>query len=224
MPEDSYVRWFLPTRKLVSSVSVIAQYRTDELPATIKAFRDLDYTDSRLYKSGLFKDAIESHFWLLENSGNSLEGVFDEMKISIDAMMEKLVTNEKIFNELTNYLFDLLERQSLFKASEYLAVKVLNEETCTIDSSLARQLETYRAMKKEIQRPTFYFKAPFSNPSKTVTKLSEIDADYTVVVFGSSWCPKCKEELPEIASHYAKWKSKGVEVVFVALEDDRNTF
>lgn len=225
LPEDSYVRWFLPTRKLVSSVSVIAQYRTDELPATIKAFRDLDYTDSRLYKSGLFKDAIESHFWLLENSGNSLEGVFDEMKISIDTMMEKLVTNEKIFNELTNYLFDLLERQSLFEASEYLAVKVLNEVTCTIDSSLARQLETYRAMKKGNTAPDILFQSSFfSNPSKTVTKLSEIDADYTVVVFGGSWCPKCNEELPEIAARYSKWKSKGVEVVFVALEDDRNTF
>jgi thiol-disulfide isomerase/thioredoxin len=225
LPEDSYVRWFLPTRKLVGSVSVIAQYRTDELPATIKAFRALDYTDPRLYKSGLFKDAIESHFWLLENSGNPLEQVFEEMKISIDAMMEKLVTNEKIFNEVTDYLFDLLEQHSLFQASEYLALKVLNEVSCTVDNNLARQLETYRAMKKGNIAPDILFESSlFSNPSKTLKKLSEVKSNYTVVVFGASWCPKCKEELPEISSHYDKWKSKGVEVVFVALEEDRNTF
>jgi hypothetical protein len=69
LPKQSYVSWFLPTRKLVSSVSTIAQYRAEEIPATIATFRALDYTDQRLYKSGLFKDAIESHFWLLENSG-----------------------------------------------------------------------------------------------------------------------------------------------------------
>lgn len=225
LPEDSYVRWFLPTRKLVSSVSVIAQYRTDELPATVKAFRELDYTDPRLYKSGLFKDAIESHFWLLENSGNPLEQVFEEMKISIDAMMEKLVTNEKIFNEVTDYLFDLLERHSLFQASEYLALKVLNEVSCTVDNNLARQLETYRAMKKGNIAPDMVFESSlFSNQAKNLQKLSEVKSNYTVVVFGASWCPKCKEELPEIVSHYTKWKSKGVEVVFVALEDDRNTF
>lgn len=34
LPEGSYVSYYLPLRKLVSSVSVIAQYRTEEIPAT----------------------------------------------------------------------------------------------------------------------------------------------------------------------------------------------
>ena len=225
LPNDSYVKWFLPTRKLVSSVSTIAQYRTEELPETIDAFRKLDYTDPRLYKSGLFKDAIENHFWLLENSGKSLDNVFEEMKLSIDAMLVKLATNEKIFNEVTDYLFDLLEKHSLFQASEYLALKVLNEGSCTINSDLANQLETYRAMKKGNIAPDMIFNPSFFvNPNKIVAKQSSLKSNYTVVVFGASWCPKCKEELPEIAKLYSKWKSKGVEVVFVALEVDRTAF
>lgn len=48
LEKDSYVRWFLPTRKLVSSVSVVAQYRPEEIPVTIAAFRALNYTDPRL--------------------------------------------------------------------------------------------------------------------------------------------------------------------------------
>jgi len=225
LPNDSYVKWFLPSRKLVSSVSIVAQYRTEEIPGTISAFRKLDYTDPRLYKSGLFKDAIDSHFWLLENSGNSLDKIFEEMKISIDAMMEKLITHEKIFNEVTDYLFDLLEKHSLFQASEYLALKVLNEGSCTISNDLANQLETYRAMKKGNIAPDIFFsKSNFIAPSKTVTKLSDFNSKYTVVVFGASWCPKCNEELPEIAKRYDKWKSKEVEVLFVALEDDRSSF
>ena len=112
LPDKSYVKWFLPTRKLVSSVSVVAQYRTNEIPATIAAFRALDYTDKRLYKSGLFKDAIESHFWLLENCGKSLDSVFIEMQLSIDAMLVNLVKDEQKLNEVTDYLFDLLERHS----------------------------------------------------------------------------------------------------------------
>ena len=225
LPKDSYVKWFLPTRKLVSSVSTIAQYRTEEIPETIDAFRKLDYSDQKLYKSGLFKDAIESHFWLLENSGNSLDNVFKEMKLSIDAMFVKLATNEKIFNEVTDYLFDLLEKHSLFKASEYLALKVLNEGSCTINSDLANQLETYRAMKKgNIASEIVFEQTNFANPNKTINKLSEIKSKYTVVVFGASWCPKCNEELPEITKLYDKWKINGVEVVFVALEEDKKSF
>lgn len=225
LPKSSYVSWFLPTRKLVSSVSAIAQYRTEEIPTTISAFRKLDYTDPRLYKSGLFKDAIESHFWLLENSGNPLDKFFEEMKVSIDAMMEKLVSNEEIFNEVTDYLFDLLEKHSLFQASEYLALKVLNEGSCTININLANQLETYRAMKKgNIASDMVFDKSNFVNPNTTLTKLSNIKSKYTVVVFGASWCPKCNDELPEIAKLYDKWKSKDVEVVFIALEEDKNSF
>ncbi len=225
LPSNSYVKWFLPTRKLVSSVSTIVQSRPEEIPEIINAFRKLDYSDPRLYKSGLFKDAIDNHFWLIENSGKPLDKVFEEMKISIDAILVKLVTNEKIFNEVTDYLFDLLERYSLFQASEYLALKVLNEGNCTINNDLANQLETYRAMKKgNIAADIIFDKSNFVNPNNTFTKLSEINTKYTVVVFGASWCPKCNEELPKISKLYEKWKLKGVEVVFVALENNIETF
>jgi len=225
LPENSYVRWFLPTRKLVSSVSTVAQYRTEEIPATLAAFRKLDYGDAKLYKSGLFKDAIESHFWLLENSGRSLDSVFIEMKISIDSMMTHLVKNETRLNEVTDHLFKLLEQHSLFEASEYLALKVLNQSSCTINSDLAKQLETYRAMKKgNIASDMVFEKAFFAKPTQVISNLATFKSAYTLVVFGASWCPKCQQELPEIAKLYDKWKAKGVDVVYIALEDDRKSF
>lgn len=225
LPKDSYVKWFLPTRQLVSSVSSIAQYRSEEIAVTIKSFRKIDYSDPRLYKSGLLKDAIESHYWLLENMGEPIDTVYKEMNISTDYLINSLTKDEKKFNEITNYLFDLLERHSLFQASEYLALKVLNEGSCTINSDLARQLETYRAMKKGNIAPEIIFeKSNFSKQTNSINKLSEIKSKYTVVVFGGSWCPKCKEELPEIVSLYEKWKSKGVEVIYIGLEDDKKIF
>lgn len=227
LPKESYVSWFLPIRKLVSSVSTVAQYRPEEIPTTIEAFRALDYTDQRLYKSGLFKDAIESHFWLLENSGKSLDSVFIEMQHSIDAMVLYLINDEKKLNEVTDYLFNLLERHSLFQASEYLAIKVLNETSCTIDSDLAKQLESYRSMKKGNVAPDIIFAGDHFAPgfaSNSPKKLSDIKSNYTVVVFGASGCPKCTEELPEIAKLYTKWKTQGVEVVFVSLDEDKKMF
>jgi thiol-disulfide isomerase/thioredoxin len=226
LPPNSYVSWFLPVRKLVSSVATIAQYRTKEIPATMAAFRALDYTDKRLYKSGLFKEAIESHFWLLENCGKPLDSVFVEMQFSIDAMMIGLVKDEQKLNEVTDYLFDVLEKRSLFKASEYLALKVLNEVSCTINSDLARQLETYRAMKVGNTAPDIVFPNIRVNPTNdfTIHKLSDLTSNYTLVVFGASWCPKCKEEMPAIAKLYRTWKAQGVEVLLVSLDEDQKAF
>jgi thiol-disulfide isomerase/thioredoxin len=227
LPKDSYVSWFLPTRKLVSSVSTVAQYRPEEIPSTIAAFRSLDYTDERLYKSGLFKDAIESHFWLLENSGKSLDSVFIEMKRSIDVMLANLLKDNKKLNEVSDFLFDLLERHSLFQASEYLAIKVLNETSCTIDSDLAKQLETYRAMKIGNSAPDIKFgNMTYLNGMKQgiFNNLTNLSTPYTLVVFGASWCPKCGEELPKLIQNYVKWRNLGVEVVYISLDTDQQVF
>ncbi len=227
LPKDGYLHWFLPTRKLVSSVATIAQYRPEEISSTIKAFRALDYSDQRLYKSGLFKDAIESHFWLLENSGYSLDTIFIEMKLSIDTILAYLIKDEKKLNEVTNYLFDLLERHSLFQASEYLALKVLNETSCTLDSDLAKQLESYRAMKKGNIAPDIHFgNSVYLNGMKQTifSKLSNLTTPYTLVVFGASWCPKCTEELPKVIQNYVKWRNLGVEVVYVSLDTEKQVF
>ncbi len=224
----SYVSWYLPMRKRVSSVSTIAQYRTEEIPATIAAFRNLDYTDDRLHKSGLLRDVIESHFWLIENSGRPLDSVYAEMKISINHMVENLAADEPKLNEISDYLFKLLEKRSLFDASEYLALKLLNENACTVNSDLASQLESYRAMKKGNTAPDITFNgnfiAPGYNSENKPKRLSDLESDYTVVVFGASWCPQCPKELTNIARHYKKWKKYDVEVVFVSLDTNKQTF
>ena len=225
---DSYVHWYLPLRKLISSVSTVAQYRTKEIPATIAAFRTIDYASPRLYKSGLLADVIESHFWLIENSGRSLDSVFIEMNRSIDIIIENLLPDEQKLNEIGNHLFKLLEKRSLFRSSEYLALKLLNEQGCTLNDDLSNQLEHYRAMKIGNTASDFAFEgdvlAPENNQDKLPAGLSDIKSKYKVVVFGASWCPACPSELAQIAASYKKWKSLGVDVVFVSLDEDETIF
>jgi len=89
----------LPIRKLISSVSTVAQYRTQEIPATIAAFRKIDYADPRLYKSGLLNDAFESQYWLLENRGLPLDTIYKDMNVSTDVILKSIVKNEQIYND-----------------------------------------------------------------------------------------------------------------------------
>jgi len=228
LPQNAYVSYYLPLRKLVSLVSTIAQYRTEEIPTAIQTFRQIDYTDSRLYKSGLLKETIEAHFWLIENSGRSLDSVYIEMNKSIDILLENLLSDEQKLNEITEYLFKLLEQRSLFKSSEYLALKLLNEQTCTINNDFAAQLESYRAMKKGNTAPDIKFKNDIIATGYKATEipkmLSDIKSNYTVVVFGASWCPQCPKELSKISGLYKKWKEQNVEVVFVSLDEDPKIF
>jgi len=228
LPRNTFVRWYLPVRKLISSAYVIAQYRTEEIPSAIEAFRAIDYTDARLEKSGLLSNALESHFWLIENSGRTLDSVYIEMKISIDIMIGNLKSDDKKLNKTSEYLFNLLEKQSLFRASEYLALKLLNDNSCTIDKGFAAQLESYRVMKKGNTAPDIELIgdifAPGYKTEKTPQRLSDIKSLYTVVIFGASWCPQCPAELAQIVRSYPLWKAQNIEVVFVSLDENQNLF
>ena len=61
-------------------------------------------------------------------------------------------------------------------------------------------------------------------PTLETNKLSDLNSNYTLVVFGASWCPKCKEEMPAIAKLYSTWKAQGVEVLLVSLDEDQKAF
>jgi thiol-disulfide isomerase/thioredoxin len=234
LPADSYTRWYLPVRRLVGSTSSLAQHQVEEIPAALAAFRRLNYADNRLYKSGLYKESLENHFWLIENSGRSIDSVFLEMQRSIDSLLPGLSAHEERFNQVVDFLFDLLERHSHFAASEYLAISVLNQTRCTLNGDLARQLETYRAMKKGNIAPDIIFgdhiRLPLDRQNDQTTiqvqpkRLSEVKAKYYAVAFGASWCPKCRSELPELLGAYSKWKSHGLEVIYISLDDRKEDF
>ncbi len=227
LSKDSYLSYYLPLRKLVSSVPTIAQYRTEEITATILAFRKIDYSDKRLYRSGLLKETVESNFWLMENSGRSLDSVYIEMNKSIDMLVENLLPDEKKLNQITDYLFKFLEKRSLFAASEYLALKILSQ-SCTISNDLAARLESYRAMKKGNTAPDIEFNgdifAPGYETGSIPKSLSDLKSKFTVIVFGASWCPQCPQDLSKISGLYKKWKAQGVEVVFVSLDQEQKIF
>jgi thiol-disulfide isomerase/thioredoxin len=227
LPSTSYAHWYLPIRKLISSVSTVAQYRTQEIPATITAFRKIDYADPRLYKSGLLKDALESQYWLLENRGLPLDTIYKDMNVSTDFILKSIAKNEQLYNEITKYLFDYFEKHSLFQASEYLAIKTLSQNSCTINNNLANQLESYRAMKIGNTATNILFTGDVVKNGlaiKTPNRLSDINSNYKVVIFGASWCIACSEEMAQLFPLYSKWKAKGLEVVFISLDMDKIAF
>jgi thiol-disulfide isomerase/thioredoxin len=219
LPKDSYVKWFLPLRKLISSVSAVAQYRPEDIIATREALRQIDYADQRLYKSGLFKEAIENHVWFIENSSGELYNVYAHLNQSIDSIISQLKNYPDKFNEVTDYLFNLLEKRSLFSTAEYLSIKVLGDASCVTEGRVSSKLESYRAMKIGNVAPDIIFKEPI-NYKKTLksSSLKNIESDLKMVVFAAGWCSHCLELIPKIISNYQHWQANGMEVILVTLD------
>ena len=50
--------------------------------------------------------------------------------------------------------------------------------------------------------------------------LSEVNATYKLVLFWSSWCPHCLDDIPKIKKIYADYKPKGLEVIAISLDNE----
>jgi len=227
LPPNSFMYWYLPVRKLISSVQSVAKYKQQEIPNTTKAFRAVNYAYPLLYSSGLFSELLESQFWLIQNSGLDKDAMVKEMNTSVDLILASVSKNEKLYNEFTKYLFQYFEKNSLFDASSHLALKALNQKEVILNNALAFKLESYRKMNIGNTAPEIEFKGDVIVNRELVNnikRLSDIKAKYKLVVFGGSWCPQCKAETMELIKRYIKWKAKEVYVVMVSLDTDQKAF
>ena len=227
LPQNSFMSWYLPVRKLISGIKTVAKYSPQEIPNTIKAFRAVNYAHPQLYTSGIFSELLESQFWLIQNSGLDQASQIKEMNTSVDFILASIGKDEKLYNEFTNYLFQYFEKNSLFDASAYLALKALNQKEVIVNNSLAFKLESYRKMKVGNTAPEIEFKGDVivnRELANNVKRLSDIKSRYKLVVFGGSWCSQCKAETIQLIMRYNKWKVKEVSVVMVSLDTDKKAF
>ena len=227
LPPNSFMYWYLPIRKLISDVQTVVSTRPQEIPATTKAFRSINYAHPQLYSSGLLSDLLESQFWLIENSGLERTMMVKEMNTSVDFILASLNKNEKLYNEWTNYLFQYFEKHSLFTSSEYIALKVLNQQEMKLSMALVNRLETYRKIKIGSIAPKIEFKGDvYVNRAlvSNINSLSDIKSKYKIVIFGGSWCSSCRSEVIQVIPHYENWKKQGIEVVIVSLDTDKKAF
>ena len=198
-----------------------------ESMACEKVFSNIDYENPELYSSGKIFELIERQFWIIQTSGLNDATKFKEMTKSVDIILDSVQKDEKLYNDLTKYLFQYFEKYSLFPASEYIALKALNQKDVVLTSSLTHKLESYRLLSVGNRAPDFELIGDVFKNGKIVknnTRLTDIKAKYKLVIFGASWCEQCRFEMTQLLPRYEELKSKGVEVVFISLDTDKSEF
>ena len=207
--------------------NAIANTNPKETQSSANIFKNINFSDPQLYSSGLIFSIIERQFWALQKSGLDEATKLKELNSSVDIILDGVNKNEKLYNDLTKYLFQYFEKYSLFTASEYIALKALSQKEVILNNALVNKLESYRKMRIGNMAPNFELVGDVLKNGvavKNTVRLSDINTKYKIVIFGGSWCNQCRSEMIQLLPRYNNWKSKGLEVVFISLDTDKKEF
>ncbi|MBF0695454.1 MAG: redoxin domain-containing protein [Flavobacterium sp.] len=212
IPENAYSRYYLQIRSFLSDLQQVAKGSGE---VDLAEFYKINFSDLRLERSGLTKELLDAYFLVAEAQSQNVA----EVKKAIDHVLLK-ISNPELKQDVAEHLFKNFEQQSLFQASEYVAFSMLNSTDCTLDGRREALFEQYRKMAKGQIAPEI----TFVNSNKNVKHLSQVGSKYKLVVFGAGWCPSCQEELPKLQSNYDKWKTKNLEIVYISLDTDAESY
>ncbi|MDO5980793.1 TlpA family protein disulfide reductase [Flavivirga spongiicola] len=192
------------------------KYAKECLSKSIEQFRKINFNNPNFKMSGLFKDLIEKHYFLLENMGKPIDSVYKQMNISTDYLINNLKENDSLLNTVSEKLFHLFENRGLFPAAAYLSNQLLAQNQCVLHDGLANTIEKYRTLKVGNTAPDIQL--------TTIKKLSDFNQP-VLLVFGASWCSHCEEEAPVLKKYYNVWKDKvNIEVVYISIDTDIEAF
>jgi thiol-disulfide isomerase/thioredoxin len=191
---------------------------------------DFNANNTQLLNTPLYTEHILNYlrYWMNPNMNFSPEEKTNGFKRSVDVIIRKFSGNEQThafaFKYLTLGFKEIGEEEVL----QYLDENYKDLASRCFDdfekSEFDKRMQGYAAMKVGNLAPDFGLKVEGDalNESKggkyKATSLYKLKADKTIVVFWSSTCPHCMEEMPKLNAWAAA--QKDTKVIAVSLDTD----
>ncbi len=222
LPKDSYAKYYLKIRKLITDFPQTANRYIERMPQHETDFNTLNFNEPNLHTSGLLKELVEGYFKLME-SHLEPDKMYQHTNTSTDAWVKSLAQNPTIQQALAQHLFNYFEKRSLYKAAEHLALAMLNQSNCQLSDKSTHLFEQYRKLAVGKTAPNIVFESKEARGKKQ--ELKNLKNSYKLVVFGASWCPNCQTDFPKLKEKYKTMKATyDVELVYISIDTDIKAF
>ncbi|RKR82910.1 peroxiredoxin [Mucilaginibacter gracilis] len=120
---------------------------------------------------------------------------------------------------ISAYLLNLYSTTWGKEATGSLYQQLSPEMKATLDG---QEIRNYLALVKNLKVGDHFADFEQQNTLGKPVKLSQIKAKYILLDFWASWCGPCREENPQLAQTYARFKTKGFAVLGVSLDENKN--
>lgn len=171
----------------------------------------IDKSNDMLETSSLLRPVLVSY---LNSGGNT------NVAASVDKLLDRLKVEtprgQTVLSELID-IFDVYDMQE-FK-NKYL--NLAKNLKCTITDRLASTLKSNANVEIGAAFPNYKFQSPVNTNAKS---LYDVKADKKVIIFWSSTCSHCEEELPKLLAKYNELKARNIQVVGLSMDVDKDSY
>ena len=188
-------------------------YKTDKS----RYWDDIDWTDESIIRTPVIPDRIQEYMRAF--SGGTDTGFMN----SIDLLAGKASPNPQVKQFV---LFTLLEGFYSSKKDNmclYILEDYIYGDSCgdtDLDEVMRKKAQGVANLQLGKQPPGFSL-AGHDGKNVDLYQTAQ-QSKYTLLMFWSSWCHKCEQEIPVLKNVYNSYNSKGFEVIGVSLDMDRN--
>ena len=212
---NSYLAWFMTLKKEINDIPKSIRLYPKRILQHITTFREINFGDTKFKTSGLFKELIEAHYFMLENMGKPLDAIYEDMNRSTQHIINTLKQDPKLLNKVAEHLLNYFEERSLYNSAAYLSEELLSDNACVLEQKISSTMQKYHTLKKGRTAPNIILNGKQLN-------------DYNqpvLIVFGASTCSHCKADLEELSQYYETWKAKkNLEVIYISLDTDEEVY
>lgn len=150
----------------------------------------------------------------LNNGGNT------NVTASVDKLLDRLKVEtprgQTVLSELID-IFDVYD-MSEFKSKYLTLAKGLK---CTITDRLASTLKSNANVELGAVFPNYKFQSAVNTTAKSI---HDVKADKKIIIFWSSTCSHCENELPQLLAKYKELQAKNVQVIGLSLDVDKSSY
>lgn len=185
---------------------------------------NFDANNPKLLNTPLYTEHILNYlrYWMNPNMNFSAEEKTNGFKRAVDVIIRKFAGNEATHTFAFKYLSLGFKEIGEEEVLQYLDENYKNlAEQCFDEfekTEFEKRMEGYATLKKGNKAPDF--KLNVVNAKLKVERLYKLKAEKTILVFWSSTCPHCMEEMPKLNDWVAEHKQ--IKIIAVSLDTDPN--
>lgn len=156
---------------------------------------------------------------------DSINGIFYDLDENAqDKIITDFVKNKEVksHDELGSYL--IYRYKWLFNLAEIKELMTYFDKESK--ASYLDQLNEYITLLERTEVGSPYIDFTLNDVDGQAVTLSSIVGNHKLVMidFWAAWCPDCRVENPNIVAVYNDFKDKGLEIISVSLDADKNTW